>query len=91
MKQKEKTQREEGAVAEAIESQTAKLPSDLFLWTAIAAMGASVTLHCLRKKHTGLFIGQWVAPILLFGIYNKMVKQSGHDADDRENNVEDEE
>jgi hypothetical protein len=24
-------------------------------------------------------IGQWVAPFLLFGIYNKLVKQEGHD------------
>jgi hypothetical protein len=33
------------------------------------------------KKHPeALFVGQWVAPFLLLGIYNKMVKQHGSDA-----------
>jgi hypothetical protein len=27
-----------------------------------------------------LFVGQWAAPFLLLGIYNKMVKQHGSDA-----------
>jgi len=29
-----------------------------------------------------LFIGQWAAPVLLMGVYNKLVKQQGHDWDD---------
>jgi hypothetical protein len=69
----------EGPVAEAIEEQTAKLPSDLFLWASIGAMTASLALQCIGRKHTSLFIGQWVAPFLLLGIYNKLVKQEGHD------------
>lgn len=69
----------EGPVAEAIEQQTAKLPSDLFLWAAIGAMSVSLTMQCFGKKHAGLFIGQWAAPFLLLGIYNKLVKQHGHD------------
>jgi hypothetical protein len=76
--------KQEGPVAEAIESQTAKLPSDLFLWLAIGAMGASASLQLARQKHAALFFGQWVAPFLLFGIYNKLVKQSGHDAFDKQ-------
>jgi hypothetical protein len=72
----------EGRVAKTIEEQTAKLPSDTFLWTAVAAMGVSLTLKMIGKKHTALFIGQWVAPFLLFGIYNKIVKTEGHDKDD---------
>ena len=74
----------EGRVARNIEEQTAKLPSDTFLWTSIAAMGVSLTLKMLGKNHTALFIGQWAAPFLLFGIYNKIVKTEGHDKDDRE-------
>ena len=35
----------EGHVARAIEEQTAKLPSDLFLWAAIGSMAASATLQ----------------------------------------------
>ena len=69
----------EGAVARTIEEQTAKLPSDLFLWAALASMGVSLTLKCLGKKHNALFVGQWAAPFLLLGVYNKIVKTEGHD------------
>lgn len=72
----------EGATAKAIEEQTAKLPSDLFLYASVAAMGASLTLKVIGKSHTALFVGQWAAPFLLFGIYNKLVKLEGHDAQD---------
>lgn len=43
-------------------------------------MGVSLGLHFSGKKHESLFIGQWAAPFLLLGIYNKMVKQHGSDA-----------
>jgi hypothetical protein len=72
---------QEGKLAKTIESQTSKVPSDVFLWAAIASMGVSLTLKCLQKKHTALFVGQWVAPFLLFGIYNKIVKTVGHDSE----------
>lgn len=72
----------EGATAKAIEEQTAKLPSDLFLYASVAAMGASLTLKVLGKGQTALFVGQWASPFLLFGIYNKLVKLEGHDAQD---------
>lgn len=75
--------REEGSVAKAIESETAKLPSDLFLWASVGAMATSLTLKLMGKNHTALFIGQWTAPFLLFGIYNKIVKVKGHDKEDR--------
>jgi hypothetical protein len=74
----------EGKVAEAIEEQTAKLPSDLFLWAALASMGASLTLKIMDRKHTALFVGQWAAPFLLLGVYNKLVKLEGHDKQDKE-------
>ena len=69
----------EGAVARTIESQTAKLPSDTCLWAAIAAMGGSLLLQSAGRKPESLFVGQWVAPFLLFGIYNKLVKIAGSD------------
>jgi hypothetical protein len=76
--------RKEGKVAKAIESQTSRLPSDLFLWSALGVMAGSVTLQLMKKKHAGLFVGQWVAPLLLFGVYNKLVKQQGHDQEDED-------
>jgi hypothetical protein len=33
-----------------------------------------------EKANAALYVGQWVAPFLLLGIYNKMVKQHGSDA-----------
>ena len=72
--------KKEGIVAKTIEEQTAKLPSDTFLWASVTAMATSLTLKVLKQDQLALFIGQWAAPFLLFGIYNKMVKQEGHDA-----------
>jgi len=69
----------EGKVATAIEEQTSKLPSDTFLWAALASMGVSLTLKCLGHRHNALFVGQWAAPFLLLGLYNKIVKTQGHD------------
>lgn len=68
----------EGKVATAIEEQTSKIPSDIFLWTAIGAIAVSLTLQITGGKHRSLFFGQWVAPFLLLGIYNKLVKLEGH-------------
>ena len=67
----------EGPVAKAIETQTAKLPSDVFLWAAFASMGVSLTLKIMKKEKNALFIGQWAAPFLLLGVYNKLVKLEG--------------
>lgn len=72
-------ERKEGPLAKTIESQTAKLPSDVFLWAAVGSMTASLTLKLLGKNHTALFVGQWAAPFLLLGVYNKIVKVEGHD------------
>ena len=41
---------QEGPVAEAIEEQTAKLPSDLFLWTALGTVAISLGLRIAGKK-----------------------------------------
>ena len=73
----------EGPVAKAIESQTAKLPSDLFLWSALGSMGVSLALKIMGKKHEALFVGQWAAPFLILGLYNKLVKVEGHDKEDK--------
>jgi hypothetical protein len=40
----------------------------------------SLILKTSGKDHHALFLGQWAAPFLLLGIYNKMVKQHGSDA-----------
>jgi hypothetical protein len=75
------TERKEGWVAKTIEKQTSKLPSDTFLWASLGAMATSLTLKLVKKDHLALFVGQWAAPFLLLGIYNKIVKVEGHDRD----------
>lgn len=77
------TEHREGPVARTIEEQTAKLPSDIFLWAALGSMAVSLTLQLSNAKHRSLFIGQWAPSFLLFGIYNKLVKLEGHDKNDR--------
>lgn len=74
-----KNNHKEGKVAKAIEQQTAKLPSDLFLWTALGTMGLALTLKLTGKDHLGLFIGQLASPLLIMGLYDKLVKVQGHD------------
>lgn len=73
-------EKREGQVASMIEEQTAKIPSDVFLWAALGAMTASLTFKIFRRDETSLFVGQWAPAFLLFGIYNKLVKQLGHDS-----------
>ncbi len=72
----------EGVVARTIEEQTAKLPSDTFLWAAVGSMGVALFLRLTDRKDESLFVGQWAAPLLLFGVYNKLVKVAGSDRTD---------
>jgi hypothetical protein len=73
------TEQSEGPVARGIEEQTAKLPSDVFLWAAGASIATSLILKMLDRHHEALFVGQWAPTILILGVYNKLVKQHGSD------------
>ena len=72
----------EGQVARSIEEQTAKMPSDTFLWAAVGAMAVSASLHMMGKKDASVFVGQWAPTLLILGVYNKLVKQLGSDFTD---------
>jgi hypothetical protein len=63
-----------------LESQTSNIPTSIFLGAAIASIAGSLVFKLSGKDHHAQFIGQWAAPFLLLGIYNKMVKQHGSDA-----------
>jgi hypothetical protein len=69
----------EGEIAKGFEEQTAKLPSEVFLMAAGGAILLSLTLKVSGRDHQSLFVGQWVAPFLLLGLYNKLVKVAGSD------------
>ena len=68
-------------MARTIEEYTAKLPSDLFLWAALGSMAVSATLKIMKKDEEALFVGQWPAPFMLLGLYNKLVKVEGHEGE----------
>lgn len=74
-----KDQPREGETTKMIEKQTAKISSDIYLGAALLTMGSSLALKLMGQKHVALFIGQWAAPFLLLGVYNKIVKEEGHD------------
>jgi len=46
-------------------------------------MAVSFMLKIAAKDNWALFVGQWAAPFLIMGNYNKMVKQHGSDATSR--------
>ncbi len=75
----EASRHSEGWLAKVIEEETAKLPSDIFLWAAGGAILGSLALKTSGKDHQALFVGQWVAPFLILGLYNKLVKVAGSD------------
>jgi hypothetical protein len=76
---RESYQHSEGPLAAMIEQQTAKLPSDLFLWAAGGSIVGSLLLKMMERHHDALFVGQWAPTFLILGLYNKIVKVAGTD------------
>ena len=64
----------EGPFTRVIEQQTAKLPSDVFLFAAIGSMGLSLLLHLQDRHESSRFVGMWAPALLTMGVYNKLVK-----------------
>jgi len=69
----------ERIVAKTIEEQTAKLPSDTFLWAAGGSIIASLVLQMMGRKGASTFVAQWAPTMLILGLYNKLVKVAGSD------------
>jgi hypothetical protein len=74
---------EEDQFTAALEKSTSKIPTSTYLALALGAMAVSAALQAWNKKHESIFVGQWAAPFLLLGIYNKLVKQHGSDGTSR--------
>jgi hypothetical protein len=75
----------EGRVAKTIENETAKLPSDIFLWAGLGCLGFSALVRLVGLRSFGQFVGQLASPLLIMGLYNKIVKTHGSDRYDRRN------
>jgi len=77
---------EEGRATRAIERQTSRMPSGIFLTLAFASMVASAAIMASDRarrhyrlgaaRRTGIanFVGQWAPTLLIIGVYNKVVK-----------------
>ena len=70
----------EDRITGAIEAQTAKWPSSVFLAASLGSIAASAILKGIGKDDWALFVGQWAPTLLILGFYNKAVKQLGSDA-----------
>lgn len=64
----------ESELTRLLEQQAAKLPSDFFLFGALAAMAATVALELAGRNQLSRFVGMWPPALLTMGIYNKLVK-----------------
>ena len=73
----------EGILARTIEGQTAKLPSDMFLWASLGRWPRLSSCKVWVKKEESLFVGQWAPIFLILGLYNKTVKELGSDYQDK--------
>ena len=67
----------EGDLTRLLEQQTAKIPSHWFLLGALGSMGVSLVLELMGRRRESRFIAQWPAPLLIMGMYNKLVKTLG--------------
>jgi len=74
-----RSEHREGRLARSIEQQTARIPSDAWLWAAVGSMGISLALELSGKERTASFVGHWAPTLLIFGLYNKLVKLEGSD------------
>ncbi len=75
-----KGEAQEDQVTAAMEKFTAQVPSSAYLGMALGSMAISLGLSAAKKPHAALFVGQWAAPFLCIGIYNKLVKLHGSDS-----------
>jgi hypothetical protein len=68
---------QEALLTRMLEHQAAKVPSHLFLFAAICAMGVSAAAELSGRERAGRFVGMWVGPLLTMGVYTKLVKTLG--------------
>jgi hypothetical protein len=73
----------EDDITKTIEHYTAGIPSSAFLAVALGAIGLSLLSQLGGRGKWGNFIAQWAPTLLIMGVYNKLVKLEGHDAQDR--------
>lgn len=67
----------EDRLTRLVEQQSAKIPSEVFLVLALGAMLFSLAAELTGRRRASRFVGMWPGPLLVLGVYNKMVKTFG--------------
>ena len=67
----------EGGFTRLLEQQAARVPSDIFLFISISSMVASLAAELAGKRRFSRFVGMWPGPLLVMGVYIKLVKILG--------------
>ena len=72
-----RTEHRENLLTRMLEHQTAKVPSSVFLFAALASMVVAATAELTGRRRVSRFVGMWPGPLLTMGLYNKVVKTMG--------------
>ncbi len=73
----------EGTITVAVENRTSRIPSIAYLIGGVSALALSTGLMLGGCKRASILVGQLASPLLIMGLYNKLVKIQGHDSFDR--------
>lgn len=74
----------EGTITVAVENRTSRIPSMAYLiGGGLGALALSTGLMLCGRRRASIVVGQLASPLLIMGLYNKLVKIQGHDSYDR--------
>jgi hypothetical protein len=72
-----RAEHKESSLARLVEHQTAKIPSEVFLVAALGSMTVSLLGELTGRPRLSRLVGMWPGPLLVMGVYNKLVKMFG--------------
>ena len=52
---------------------TDQVPQEVWYWAALGSIIASAMLFIMGKRDWGIFVGQWPAAFILFGVFHKLL------------------
>ena len=73
----------EGTITVAVENRTSRVPSIAYRIGGVSALALSTGLMLCGRRRASIVVGQLASPLLIMGLYNKLVKTQGHDSFDR--------
>lgn len=73
----------ERTITVAVENRTSRIPSMAYLIGGLGALALSTGLMLCGRRRASNVVGQLASPLLIMGLYNKLVKIQGHDSYDR--------